>query len=129
MTNLIENAKNNLIFEQASPLKSKSPRLDTGQIASKRQLLYEKNFRGGLNSSEVKDTSTPGGQGTSSEYSLRSKEKKMQILDSSVRTVSINIDAPGNIKEELRKKPLNNLISEPQLTEEFDNPFLIHKTP
>jgi|LauGreDrversion4_2_1035121.scaffolds.fasta_scaffold48698_2 hypothetical protein len=41
----------------------------------------------------------------------------MQILDSSVRTVSINID----VKEEIRKKPAQHSYSEPHLTEDMDN--------
>ena len=73
----MEESNSQLIFEQASPggAQNKSPRIDTGQIASKRQLINEKSR--GLNISEIHETSTPGGQGTSSEYSIQSKEKKI----------------------------------------------------
>ena len=61
--------------------------MDTGQIAAKRNLNFDKGAGHGLNNSEVKDMSSPGKNGTSSEYSRHSKEKRVQILDSSVRTV------------------------------------------
>ncbi len=81
----------------------KSPRMDTGQIVAKRNLNFDKGAGRGLNSSEIRDMSSPGKAGTSSEYSILSKEKRMQVLDSSVRTVSINIEVPAT-KENLLKQ-------------------------
>jgi hypothetical protein len=96
--------------------------MDTGQIAAKRNLNFDKGARRGLNSSEVKDMSSPGKAGTSSEYSLRSKEMRMQVLDSSVRTVSIKIEGPGT-KD---KKPKHQM-SESHQEEEEENttPFSV----
>jgi hypothetical protein len=96
--------------------------MDTGQIAAKRNLNFDKGAGRGLNYSEVKDMSSPGKAGTSSEYSLRSKEKRMQVLDSSVRTVSINIEGPAT-----KEKKHQQLTSETHQHEEEENttPFSV----
>ena len=90
--------------------------MDTGQIAAKRNLNFDKGAGRGLSYSEVKDMSSPGKAGTSSEYSLRSKEKRMQVLDSSVRTVSINIEAPAT-----KEKKHHQMMSEPHQHEEEES--------
>ena len=66
--------------------------------------------------------SSPGKAGTSSEYSLRSKEMRMQVLDSSVRTVSIKIEGPGT-KEKQPKHQMSESHQEKE--EENTTPFSV----
>ena len=85
-TNQIEDSKE----YSKSPI---SPRRDSGQVASKEYLVNEKKKNLRRQTSDLMCSPVPP---TSQEYSLRSQPKRkqnIQILDASIRTVCINIDA------------------------------------